>query len=209
MHHIGVHYGHNATVAVVKNGELIFCQSEERLNRIKNSTGFPEQTLRYIYDRVCDPDEVVSATLSFLYFHTYSNLKQHEFKPFEHGSYLSPGYGMSGFLAGTKFRWQLAAAKSKFFNKYKRSLQREAHEYFSKSLRLPPDRVGYIDHHQAHAFSIIPNIDDWGKGLVFTLDGVGDEKCATVSIYKNGKLELLSEVNHYNSLGYYYSAITG
>ena len=52
---IGIHYGHNATVAVAKKGKIIFCQSEERLNRIKNSTGFPTQTLKYVYKNICKP----------------------------------------------------------------------------------------------------------------------------------------------------------
>src|SRR5689334_18355444 len=47
MAYLGICYGHNATIAVVKDGQLVFCQSEERFNRIKNSTGFPSQTLEY------------------------------------------------------------------------------------------------------------------------------------------------------------------
>ena len=54
--------GHNATVAVAKDGEIIFCQ-KERLNRIKNSAGFPKKTIDYIYKNICTPDDIVSVEL--------------------------------------------------------------------------------------------------------------------------------------------------
>lgn len=87
---IGIHFGHNATVAVAKKGKIIFCQSEERLNRIKNSTGFPKRTLEYVYKNICKPSEVNTlevfqkSTLGYIF------LKQHNFKPFQYGQYLSP-----------------------------------------------------------------------------------------------------------------------
>ncbi|MET0003364.1 MAG: carbamoyltransferase N-terminal domain-containing protein [Candidatus Thiodiazotropha sp.] len=33
---LGIHYGHDANVSLVKNGELVFAVSEERLTRRKN-----------------------------------------------------------------------------------------------------------------------------------------------------------------------------
>ena len=60
---IGISCGHNSTVAVAKKGKIIFCQSEERLNRIKNSTGFPKKTLEYVYKNICDAKEVSSVEI--------------------------------------------------------------------------------------------------------------------------------------------------
>jgi hypothetical protein len=42
---IGVHNGHNAAAAVVRNGKLSFALQEERLTRIKNQGGLPAETL--------------------------------------------------------------------------------------------------------------------------------------------------------------------
>ncbi|MEM9493913.1 MAG: carbamoyltransferase N-terminal domain-containing protein, partial [Myxococcota bacterium] len=43
---IGVHDGHNAAAAVVKDGQLQFAIQEERLVGVKNFYGFPENSIR-------------------------------------------------------------------------------------------------------------------------------------------------------------------
>lgn len=45
---IAIHIGHNATVALSVNGEIIFALSEERITRVKNSTGFPRESLKFV-----------------------------------------------------------------------------------------------------------------------------------------------------------------
>lgn len=34
---LSIHYGHNATVGLLKDGKIIFCQSEERINHLTPS----------------------------------------------------------------------------------------------------------------------------------------------------------------------------
>ena len=38
---IGIHDGHNSSVAYMDNGEIIFAIQEERITGIKNEEGFP------------------------------------------------------------------------------------------------------------------------------------------------------------------------
>jgi len=45
---ISIHYGHNCTIGYSENGEIKFLASEERFCRLKNATGFPSETLKYI-----------------------------------------------------------------------------------------------------------------------------------------------------------------
>ena len=58
MNIIGITHCHNATISLLKDNNLCFCQSEERFNRIKNSTGFPYKTLEYLYQNIIDPKDV-------------------------------------------------------------------------------------------------------------------------------------------------------
>src|SRR5260221_9030726 len=76
MIHLGISYGHNATVAVIADGKLIFCQSEERLDPTKNSTGFPHQTLAHLYRHICPPGEGASCSLFLANNLGYLILKQ-------------------------------------------------------------------------------------------------------------------------------------
>jgi carbamoyltransferase len=210
MVHLGICYGHNATVAVIRDGVLIFCQSEERLNRIKNSTGFPRETLKYVYENVCSPDEVKSATLFEKSIFGYLHLKSRNFVPYQFGDYLNASEGQPGlmqWIKGTEFGWALN--RWRIDRKESDSaLRREARSYFCKELDLPDYKVHEIKHHISHVYSCLSSISPWGEALIFTLDGVGDWVSSTVSIFRDGELEVLSEDDHRNSLGYYYSTIT-
>lgn len=55
-----------------------------------------------------------------------------------------------------------------------------------------------VEHHECHwQFMVI-------QMKIFALDGSGDLNSATVSVYRNGKVE----TPHHNSLGYVYSQTT-
>jgi carbamoyltransferase len=210
MIHLGICYGHNATVAVVRDGRLIFCQSEERLNRIKNSTGFPAQTIDYVYRHVCKPDEITSATLFEKSIYGYLHLKANGFKPYQHGDYLSPAIEKARtrhWLAKSSLGWAMNRIRIAM-QETRTSVRQEAKAYFSRELRLDPSKVWEIDHHLSHAYSALPNVRQWPKALIFTLDGQGDWICATVNVVENGKLSVMDRTDHHHSLGYYYSAVT-
>ena len=48
MYILGIHDGHNASVALMKNGRIIDAIQEERFNRIKNFGGYPKKSIQYI-----------------------------------------------------------------------------------------------------------------------------------------------------------------
>jgi predicted NodU family carbamoyl transferase len=52
MIHLGISYGHTATVATLNNGILENCVSEERFNRLKNSCGFPWMAYQWVLDQI-------------------------------------------------------------------------------------------------------------------------------------------------------------
>ena len=210
MYHLGICYGHNATVAVVKDGTLIFCQSEERLNRIKNSTGFPRLTLDHIYSHVCKPEDVSSATLFERSVYGYLHLKSHGFQAYQYGDFLAPSVretSLRNWLGKTDFGWQISRARINRTERNK-ALQEEAESYFSRELGLDRSKICYLDHHTAHAYSAMPNVMGNGSTLILTLDGVGDWTCSTVRLVRDGKVSLLASTDHRHSLGYYYSAAT-
>jgi carbamoyltransferase len=205
---LGVHYGHNATVAVVKQGRLVFCQSEERINRIKNSTGFPHHTISYIYKNVCSPGEVVSATLFGQSILGYEFIKRHNFDSFQYGFYLSPEVPLGSAFSNSELKWNLSQWRARTFKEKSSSLKSEAEQYFADSLHLPSHKVRAIGHHQSHALSAAANVNQNRRTLIFTLDAVGDYQCASVNLWEGGALNTLQITNHRNSLGYFYSATT-
>lgn len=208
MIHLGICYGHNATVAVIKDGKLVFCQSEERLNRIKNSTGFPEQTLRYVYENIASQGEIKSATLFQRSALGYLTLKAHGLRPFQYGHYLDPALISEGASWWQPHKnWHLKQWRAKRLDNSS-ALRREAAEYFERCLGLPAEKIHTVDHHQSHVYSALPNVQSWGRALVFSLDGVGDWTSATVNLVENGRVTELNRTPHENSIGYFYAETT-
>ncbi|MEK7498450.1 MAG: carbamoyltransferase N-terminal domain-containing protein, partial [Patescibacteria group bacterium] len=215
---LGIYFGHNATVGLMQNGKVIFCQSEERFNRLKNSTGFPEKTLAYIYKTYGkDIDYVVfpqATSAGYLY------LKRDSFRSIRYQSYFSktrfftPVFLFKFLLA--KYLPRLYAHflryKTQRYDAYvakNKNLRKEAFSYFSKATGLSEEKIILMDHHQSHAFSVLSNLDKDKKTLIFTLDGEGDDACGSVSIAENGYIKEISRMSKFNSIGYIYLEITG
>ena len=203
---LGIVHEHNATVCLMQDGRIVFCQSEERLNRIKSSSGFPHETLRYVYEHLASPAEIDLAVVFEKSLSGYLAMKAREFKP-EIGSFhLEPGAARLTLrerllrTAPGRFARRLKAARVEASH----GLRQEAEAYFSKALRLDATKIRYVDHHLGHALSVFPNVAQWGMALIFTLDGFGDGLCGTVSLVDQGKLERLSASEERHSLGMLY-----
>jgi carbamoyltransferase len=211
---LSVYYGHNATVGLMIGGKTVLVLSEERLNRLKNSTGFPEKALAYAIQHYLDGDaskidRVIindERLLGFNYLEkrgwgplTYSDYFHRTKKPnatptlrgwLKH-KFKKPAFPPSVPLPTSS---QLTEAKTKLASK----------------IGVSADKITFLDHHTSHAWSAISFVSsEEGKRLIFTLDGEGDGLCATVSIFENGKLTRLSETDRHLSLGYIYREVTG
>jgi carbamoyltransferase len=220
MRSLGIVYGHDATVCLVEDGRVVFCQSEERLNRLKGSSGFPHLTLAYVHDKICPPESIDIAVLyEREYQFQYSQLRDRGFVPARAGYTVhenSPDATRRGALrklvtrslrgtrAGRSFHdliWR-TSRRGRLYGS--RGLAAEAQETFARALRMPVARVVGVDHHLAHAYSTLGDVAGWGRALVLTLDGWGDGKCSTVHLLEDGSLQRLSEDLEVHSLGIYY-----
>ena len=203
---LGIAHGHNATVSLVADGRVVFCQSEERLNRIKNSTGLPRETLRHVYEHWVRSEDIDLAVIFEQTIAGYLAEKQRGFAP------VPGAYGLDRCDGKTTLRkFLLRTAPGRAMRRWRSeraiasaAARREAAAYYANALQLPANRIKYLEHHIAHAYSVIPNIAQWGDALIFTLDGFGDGLCATVSRFENGRIERLSASGESHSLGTLY-----
>src|SRR5258708_23792507 len=81
MYPLGIAYGHNSTLALMRDGDIVFCQSEERINRIKNTLCFPAQTLDYVYKHLVDPEAIATVNVFTKDTRSYLILKANDFRP--------------------------------------------------------------------------------------------------------------------------------
>ncbi|MDP2939839.1 MAG: carbamoyltransferase N-terminal domain-containing protein [Candidatus Omnitrophota bacterium] len=50
MYVLGINCGRHSTAALLKDGKIIGCVSEERFKRIKNYSGYPDKSIKYLLE---------------------------------------------------------------------------------------------------------------------------------------------------------------
>ncbi|MDP3954013.1 MAG: carbamoyltransferase C-terminal domain-containing protein [bacterium] len=211
---LGIHYNHNATAALLEDGEIKFCQSEERISRLKNSVGFPAETVDYIFKNYGrNIDYVVISQKSALDYRIIK--KQFKFKPVGLESLVGRSKQLRLY---TLLRLFVYKVFNKSFVRFyfirdwlinhfidTAPLKQEVRSYFAETLNIAPSKIVFMDHHTAHALA--PGFNLKNKTLIFTLDGYGDGLCGTVSIYNSGESDVLTQTDVSLSLGAFWADI--
>lgn len=188
---LGINNMHDASCALVADGQLVAAAEEERFSRIKHVTGFPVQAMQYCLKAAgiqpSDLDIVVAA-----------------WRPW-----------VLGVRAGLAFK-SLLASPQVFASKAKRGAGQMGHEWkelFTLSRLLDAQlgrarySVKYLEHHLAHAASAFL-CSPFEEAAVLTVDGAGEED-TTVSWHGEGRrIRKLDALRLPHSLGHLYSATT-
>ncbi len=193
---LGIHDGHNAGAALIKNGSVAAALQEERLNNIKNYSGTPINAIKAVFDiSKVDPSDIDAIAIAGL-VHSHAPLKERPLhvKLYERYAGLFKYHTANSLLVKALHNQrQMTELKS---------------EFAKQGIADKP--IIFVEHHVAHAASVYyqrPWTDDT---LVLTLDGAGDGLCSTVSIGRKYTLERVASTTAYNSPGnIFYSEITG
>lgn len=208
---LGIQLGHNATIALLKEGKIIRAVSQEKFDNIKNSSRFPEEAIKWaLKDSQTYPEQIdyIAICGETIYPHQIvlteessqgTSLTIKEYLKF----YLSCKY--------TDLYW-------KYINFKNKKLTKKARLYLTqllaRVLNLDNEEITkkmiFIKHHYCHAYSAYYSSPDRKvPALILTLDGSGDYSCATVNIY-DGKegIKRIASTNWIYSPGYVYSNVT-
>lgn len=214
---LGVHFGHNASVALAHHGEIVCALSEERLCRIKNYTGFPTRALRHALDTYLDGDP---AGLDLAVIPMATNI---DFHFYTHGDRFADGHYFGYYRDSQRneipdfFRRHDEAALAEYVARDEAHVARvnadpeltaRRRAFFREHLDVNADRIAFIDHHTAHACSACLSLPPGEEWLVFTLDASGDNRCASVSRFDGRTLTTLATAPRYASLGTFYREVT-
>ena len=193
---LGIHDGHNAGAALVKNGSIVSAVQEERLNNTKNFSGTPVLSISKVFEiaKIAPSDVNLIAVAGLIKTHAPLKERPAHVALYERYAALFSSHTMTSLLVTV-------------LNK-----KRKMDELNSIFKDLVPDtkEIVFIEHHTAHAacaFYQRPWNDDT---LVLTLDGAGDGLCSSVNIGRNFSLDRIASTTAYNSPGnMFYSEITG
>ena len=210
---LGIHDGHNASAALIINGELKCAIAEERLSRVKHHYGFPAKSidtlLKYCNIKSSEIDYIAmsSRTIPPSYFYTLRN-STYSIEDYwkEQKEYWYPRL----FLNQKPNYLEVMSHRIDKNFPYDESLikDEEDHEGMMKarikhvceSIDVSDDKILVFDHHECHAnYGYISSNNRNNSVLVYTMDGGGDNANGTVSIGKPGqKLEEISRSSNCN-----------
>jgi carbamoyltransferase len=201
---LGVHMGHDASIAVLENGKPVFCLSEERLAREKMYYGFPLRALDYAIRHL----QIDPAKVDLLALDTVELPKM-----------IGPEEMARRFQTGLSRNISDKVIKSKKVLAYffgikntKALLEREteARVVLFKELRkrgFRAERIKTYDHHLCHAASAFwPS--PFEKALFATCDGRGDDLSGILGIAHGDQLDVRHRISELDSVGLFYAAVT-
>jgi carbamoyltransferase len=209
---LGISETHCATAAVLRDGEIIGCASEERFSRLKNDAGYPRRAvdalLRDAGLSASQIDRVVLAGTRIPSYDWMNRVMRDE-------AYMRRyyGVGLEAPRRGLSGRARKLGAKLGLLDPApgKAPLtDAERRGYVTSHLYLADERVHFVDHHTCHAASAYYGSPFAGRpSLVLTNDNSGDGLCGTVSSASGVALKRHEATpSGPGSLGSFYTLVT-
>jgi carbamoyltransferase len=178
-------YFHDASAALLKDGELVAAAEEERFTRKKHDYEFPQNAIDFCLGvgglKAEDLDYVVFFEKPFIKFERLLLSSMQTF-PRSHKVFREAMITWLGDKLWIKTLIQ-------------------------KRLGIPPGKILFSEHHLSHAASAF-FCSGFDEAAIMTVDGVGEWTTASVGVGRGTEIKLLKEIRFPHSLGLLYSAFT-
>ena len=178
-------YFHDASAALLKDGELVAAAEEERFTRKKHDYEFPQNAIDFCLGvgrvKAADLDYVVFFEKPFIKFERLLLSSMQTF-PRSHKVFREAMITWLGDKLWIKTLIQ-------------------------KRLGVPAAKILFSEHHLSHAASTF-FCSGFDQAAIMTVDGVGEWTTASVGIGRGTEIELVKEIRFPHSLGLLYSAFT-
>ena len=198
---LGIHDGHNASAAILINGEIVAAVSEERFSRAKNDWTYPHKAIEYCLKKAgINPSELDKVAIASL---NSSPILQRINRP--------ATYSVFDWLREQNEHWKPVLLENKpsdFYSRIQKEKKFQRQTYYdlssilqeniiidnssekfreirkshvAKHLGINAEKITFINHHACHAYYAYyasPIREE--KVLILTADGFGDEENATI-----------------------------
>ena len=201
MNILGINDGHNASVCLIRDGEIDLLVSEERFTRNKNQGGFPFKACEFI------ASNTEQAPYDGIFFAGKSAPKPSWYKK----ELLLQRYREQ--FDQTNFASRIVSSLFEYLKNTKSENQQCHNDERVRNLRsvnLKSELVKYVDHHECHALGAVyaGKTRTSAPKLVLTADGGGDGIAGTVSVYQNDSLTRIASIPSADSFAALYSRVT-
>ena len=182
---------HDSAAAIIVDGEIIAAAQEERFSRIKNTSEFPSNAIKY-----CLKEANLSLDqLDAIVFYDKPTLK---FERLIKTHLVYAPYGLKQFLVAAN---DLIINKLSFKKKILRLLAK-IDAFDKKKIKLL-----FSEHHLSHSASSFFT-SSFKESAILVIDGVGEWATATISKGSDNNITLLKEMRFPHSVGLLYSCFT-
>ncbi len=201
---LGINFTHDSSVVLTNNlGEILFAQQEERINRNKNTTLFPKNSIRTAVEISKQNKEKIES-VHFGSKTPFGGIER-VLLAFEDEKFASFD-GQYGYVFPPGVR-----------NKFSNQNEKNNESIFKEKIAdLFPEleeikqnvRYFYENHQDSHASSAF-FASGYSEALAISLDGHGDGESGSVSVYNiEKKIRNLARFKDLNSFGHLYAAVT-
>ena len=175
----------NASAVILVNGKVEFAIEEERINRIKNSGGFPKNSiiecLKYLKINLSDIDYIVINT--------------------NHSALI-----FNKILFGLRNIINFSSLKSKLLQ-YKNRLNLKKEIENIKNFGIFNGKFEMVEHHISHISSAF-FLSKFDEACGVSIDGSGDFTTTSNANCSDHKIYMNHRILYPHSLGIFYSALT-
>ncbi len=206
---LGISDGMTGGAALIEDGHIRYAIHEERLNRAKMATGFPQAAISHVLEATDTPaaelDAVAIATLNEVFREVplaYDGWLRKEQAPLKE-LMLGVSSGVNQIFGSNELLKNAYYGLKSYTGKRRRKVILE---------RLRDGwgitcSIKFIEHHFAHA-SCAYFTSGLREATVVTLDGAGDNTSSRVYHVKDGQFRKRQNIDSFNSIGNYYAYIT-
>jgi carbamoyltransferase len=200
---LGIWDGHDASAALVCDGEIVLALGEERLSRRKMQRGFPALAVAALLTEAgIAPDKLDAVAVAGCHGRAPLRLMDPLF------ARRGPGRGPQGLPQRLYRHYENLTAGRGHWRAFEGGLSSIALRQRLKEQGIPSRIPLYlVDHHAAHSFgaaSMLPQ----GTGVVWTMDGYGDGQWASCSRWQAGHGELIRRLGYCDSPAVTYGAVS-
>lgn len=184
-------YYHDSAAAIVVGGQIIAAAQEERFTRIKHTSDFPYEAVKYCLEAsglsLNELDAVVFYDKPFL-----------KFERLLETYYAFAPKGLLSFLKAIPI-W---LNEKLFLKKQLRTALKSIND--DNKVQVP---ILFPEHHLSHAASAY-YASPFNESAILTIDGVGEWTTASIAYGENKQIKILKSLQFPHSVGLLYSAFT-
>ena len=183
---LGLNFLHSdSSACLFRDNVLIAASEEERFNRVKHTSNFPVNSIKYCLQQA--NIKISDIDLVTINSNPFSGMIKKIFFVISHLSAIK-----IAVLSLINARKKITL--SKFLSKI------DSKEQFR-------GKIKFVDHHEAHIASSLL-FSKFSECVNLSIDGFGDFASSAYGIYKNNKLEIDNKVSFPHSMGIFYQALT-